>query len=81
MSIRELARTPVRDLEPYQAAVQVDDTIRLNANEAAWRNDGDTFRRALNRYPEGRPARLRELLAGYYGCHATNLLVTRGSTC
>lgn len=80
MSIRELARTPVRDLEPYQAAVQVDDTIRLNANEAAWRNDGDTFRRALNRYPEVRPARLRELLAGYYGCHATNLLVTRGSS-
>ena len=80
MSIRELARTPVRNLEPYQAAVQVADTIRLNANEAAWRNDGDTFRRALNRYPEVRPARLRELLAGYYGCDPANLLVTRGSS-
>ncbi len=80
MSIRELARSPVRDLEPYRAAVQVDDTIRLNANEAAWRNDGDTFRRALNRYPEIRPARLRQLLAGYYGCGPANLLVTRGSS-
>ena len=34
MSIRELARSPVRNLEPYQAAVQVDDTIRLNATTA-----------------------------------------------
>lgn len=80
MSTRELARSSVRALEPYRAAVQVDDTIRLNANEAAWRNDGDTFRRALNRYPEVRPARLRQLLAGYYGCDAANLLVTRGSS-
>jgi histidinol-phosphate aminotransferase len=80
MSTRELARNSVRALEPYRAAVQVDDTIRLNANEAAWRNEGDAFRRALNRYPEVRPVRLRQLLAGYYGCDAANLLVTRGSS-
>ncbi len=80
MSIRELARSPVRNLEPYRAAVQVDDTIRLNANEAAWRNDGDTFRRALNRYPEVRPSRLRQLLADRYGCDPAGLLVTRGSS-
>jgi histidinol-phosphate aminotransferase len=80
MSIRELARESVRDLRPYEAAVQVDDTIRLNANEAAWRNDGDSFRRALNRYPEVRPGRLRQLLAEHYGCAPDNLLVTRGSS-
>ncbi|MDJ0905884.1 MAG: histidinol-phosphate transaminase [Woeseiaceae bacterium] len=80
MSIRELARRPVRNLEPYRAAAQVDDTIRLNANEAAWRNNGDTFRRALNRYPEVRPSRLRQLLADHYGCDPANLLVTRGSS-
>ncbi len=80
MSIRELARRPVRNLEPYRAAAQVDDTIRLNANEAAWRNNGDTFRRALNRYPEVRPSRLRQLHADHYGCDPANLLVTRGSS-
>ena len=80
MSIRSLARERVRDLEPYKAAAQVDDTTRLNANEAAWRIPGDTFRRALNRYPEVRPARLRELLATHYGCGPAELLVTRGSS-
>lgn len=80
MSIRSLAREAVQGLKPYEAAVQVDDTIRLNANEAAWRNAGDTFQRALNRYPEVRPARLREMLAEHYGCAPANLLVTRGSS-
>ncbi len=80
MSIRGLARVPVQGLKPYEAAVQVDDTIRLNANESAWRNAGDTFQRALNRYPEVRPARLRELLAEHYGCAPGSLLVTRGSS-
>lgn len=80
MSMRSLARTPVQGLKPYEAAAQVDDTIRLNANEAAWRNGGDTFRRALNRYPEVRPARLQQLLAARYDCDASGLLVTRGSS-
>jgi histidinol-phosphate aminotransferase len=60
--------------------MQVEDTIRLNANEAGWRNDGDAFQRALNRYPEVRPARLRQLLADHYGCAPENLFVTRGSS-
>ena len=80
MSIRGLAREPLRNLQPYEAAAQVDDTIRLNANEAAWRNTGDNFRRALNRYPEVRPCRLRQLMADRYGCTPANLLVTRGSS-
>ncbi len=63
MSIRELAREGRRALKPYEAAIQVDDTIRLNANEAPWRSSADHFHRPLNRYPEIRPARLRGLLA------------------
>ena len=80
MSVAELARPEIRVLEPYEAAVQVSNTIRLNANEAPWTADSDTFRRPLNRYPEIRPARLRERLAQRYGCAENGLLVTRGSS-
>ena len=80
MTIARLAREEIRALKPYQAAVQVDDTIRLNANEAPWNSSGNRFRRPLNRYPEIRPARLRATLAEQYGCEAGNLLVTRGTS-
>lgn len=80
MSIVDLARPELRTLEPYEAAVQVDDTIRLNANEAPWTSKSDHFRRPLNRYPEIRPAFLREALAARYGCDARRLLVTRGTS-
>ena len=80
MSIARLARKGIRDLEPYQAAIQVEDTIRLNANEAPWRSSGDRFRRPLNRYPEIRPENLRALLANRYGCVPGQLLVTRGTS-
>ena len=79
MSIAALARPEVRDLKPYEAAAQVEGTIRLNANEAPW-SGSDAFRRPLNRYPEIRPARLRETLASRFGCPASKLLVTRGSS-
>lgn len=80
MTIARLARDEIQTLKPYEAAVQVDDTIRLNANEAPWTSSGDRFRRPLNRYPEIRPAQLRSALAGRYGCAVDNLQVTRGSS-
>jgi len=80
MSIARLARPEIRALEPYKAAQQVDDTIRLNANEAPWRNDAADFRRPLNRYPEIRPSALRTGLAERFGCDAARLLVTRGTS-
>jgi histidinol-phosphate aminotransferase len=80
MSIAKLARTEIQALKPYAAAVQVDDTVRLNANEAPWTSSGDHFRRPLNRYPEIRPAGLRAALAERYGCNAESLLVTRGTS-
>ncbi len=80
MSIAELARPEIRALRPYEAAVQVDDTIRLNANEAPRTGAADRFRRPLNRYPEIRPQRLRSALAARYGCRPEELLVTRGSS-
>lgn len=80
MSVLGLARDGIRGLAPYRAAVQVADTLRLNANEAPWRNTGDDFRRPLNRYPDIRPVRLQELLGRHYGVDAANLLVTRGSS-
>jgi histidinol-phosphate aminotransferase len=80
MSIVELVRPEIRALSPYEAAQQVDDTIRLNANEAPWTSSGDRFRRPLNRYPEIRPAALSASLAAYFGCDAAQLLLTRGSS-
>ncbi|MDH3266061.1 MAG: histidinol-phosphate transaminase [Gammaproteobacteria bacterium] len=80
MSIANLAREEIRALKAYEAAVQVDDTIRLNANEAPWTSSTDRFRRPLNRYPEIRPAALRAALAARYGCDSEKLLVTRGSS-
>ncbi len=80
MSIDKLARPEIQALKPYEAAVQVDDTIRLNANEAPWTSSGDHFRRPLNRYPEIRPAKLRAALAARYGCGEAYLSVTRGTS-
>lgn len=80
MTIAKLARPEIQALEPYAAAAQVDDTIRLNANEAPWSSSNDRFRRPLNRYPEIRPAKLRAALASRYGCDDSELLVTRGTS-
>ena len=80
MTIANLARPEIRALKPYAAAVQLDDTIRLNANEMPWTSDNDRFRRPLNRYPEIRPAALTSLLAEHYGCQPDNLIVTRGTS-
>lgn len=80
MTIETLARAEIRRLRPYEAAVQVSDTVRLNANEAPWTSGEGRYRRPLNRYPEIRPERLQHSLAQRYGCAADNLLVTRGSS-
>lgn len=80
MSIAERARPEILALRPYAAAVQVEDTIRLNANEAPWTSGADPHRRPLNRYPEIRPAGLRQALAERFGVPARRLLVTRGSS-
>lgn len=80
MSVVDLARPEIRRLEPYQAAIQVTDTVRLNANEAPWSSGADPFRRPLNRYPEIRPAGLRDSLAARFGARPEQLLVTRGTS-
>lgn len=80
MTIAELARPELRALRPYEAAQQVDDTIRLNANEAPWSSSADRFRRPLNRYPEIRPGRLAQALGAYFACTPERLLVTRGTS-
>jgi histidinol-phosphate aminotransferase len=80
VTIAELARPELRALLPYEAAQQVDDTIRLNANEAPWSSSTDRFRRPLNRYPEIRPARLARALGDYFACDPARLLVTRGTS-
>lgn len=80
MSIVNLIRPEIRALRPYHAAEQVNDTIRLNANESPWAALDDHFRRPLNRYPEVRPSKLRAVLADRYGCDVGNLIVTRGTS-
>ena len=80
MSIAFLARPEIQALHSYDAAEQVDDTVRLNANESPTNSSVGNFRRPLNRYPEVRPQRLQKVLSSRFGCAADQLLVTRGSS-
>jgi histidinol-phosphate aminotransferase len=80
MSIVALVRTEIQALRSYDAAEQVDDTIRLNANESPTTSSAFSFRRPLNRYPEVRPQRLQNALARRFGCADDEILVTRGSS-
>ena len=80
MSIVHRARPEIRALHAYDAAAQVDDTVRLNANESPHSTASDRFRRPLNRYPEVRPQRLQAAMAARFGCGYEQLLVTRGSS-
>ena len=80
MSVVNLARPEIQALQPYEAAEQVDDTIRLNANESPRTTGTGNFRRPLNRYPEVRPLGLQNALARRFGCQPEELLVTRGSS-
>lgn len=80
MSIVKLARPEIQALSAYKAAAQVDDTVRLNANESPQDSTIGNFRRPLNRYPEVRPQWLQEALAARFGCATDQLLVTRGSS-
>jgi len=80
MSIAKLARPEIQRLHAYEAAEQVDNTIRLNANESPLVNPNNRFRRPLNRYPEVRPQKLQTSLARRFGCARAELLVTRGSS-
>jgi histidinol-phosphate aminotransferase len=80
MSIANLARPEIQSLHAYEAAEQVDNTIRLNANESPLINPNNRFRRPLNRYPEVRPQKLQTSLARRFGCAREALLVTRGSS-
>lgn len=80
MSIVKLARAEIQALSAYHAAAQVDDTVRLNANESPVDSAVGNFRRPLNRYPEVRPQWLQDALAARFGCKGDQLLVTRGSS-
>ena len=80
MTILKLARKEIQSLESYKAAIQVENTIRLNANESPLSSTLEDFRRPLNRYPEVRPQKLQALMANRFSCTPNQLLVTRGSS-
>jgi len=80
VSIVHLARPEIQSLHAYEAAAQVDDTVRLNANESPHDSGVGGYRRPLNRYPEVRPQQLQQALAERFGCAPQQLLVTRGSS-
>lgn len=79
MSIENLARREILELQPYETAKQVAGLVRLNANEAPWPIDGST-RDGLNRYPQIRPLELHARLAAHYGVSQDMILATRGSS-
>ena len=74
-----LLRPDLRGFVAYESAKPERGVVRLHANEASWRADWDETRDGLNRYPEPRPPRLIERLAGLYGVGPAQVLATRGS--
>ncbi len=76
MTTAPAARTDIIDLRSYIAGEQIENTIRLNANEAPVSRDLP----ALNRYPEVHPETLRRRMSEIFGVAKKNLLVTRGSS-
>jgi histidinol-phosphate aminotransferase len=79
LTVENLIRPEIRDLQPYETAKQVRGLVRLNANEAPWRADGGA-EDGLNRYPEIRPLELHARLAAHYEVSADMVLATRGSS-
>jgi histidinol-phosphate aminotransferase len=77
--VAHLLRPELRDFSAYHAASPERGVIRLHANESSWRADWDDTDDGLNRYPDPRPARLVNALAGLYGVAPGAVLVTRGS--
>jgi len=74
------AREDILALRSYVAGEQIEDTIRLNANEAPQSHWIDGGQAALNRYPEVHPQTLRDRMASLFDMPAANILVTRGSS-
>ena len=79
MTVENLIRPEIRDLQPYETAKQDRGLVRLNANEAPWPGDGSA-EEGLNRYPEIRPVELHARLAAHYRVSADMVLATRGSS-
>lgn len=80
MSVLDLARPEIRELQPYSSARMeaAGGQIMLNANESAWQPAGDTGL-GCNRYPDPQPAVLLQALAQLYGVKSEQLFVGRGS--
>jgi histidinol-phosphate aminotransferase len=80
MSVLDLARPEIRNLQPYSSARMEASggQIWLNANESAWQPEGDAGV-GCNRYPEPQPAGLIDALATLYHVQRDQLLVARGS--
>ena len=80
MSVLDLARPEIRNLQPYSSARMEagGGQIMLNANESAWAPSGDGGL-GCNRYPEPQPEALLQLLAALYGVRREQLFVGRGS--
>ena len=80
MSVLDLVRADLRDFGGYRSARsdRMEGSVWLNANESPWPNAADAASQ-LRRYPDPQPQRLREALAGLYGCEPRQLLAGRGS--
>jgi histidinol-phosphate aminotransferase len=80
MSVLDLARAEIRDLQSYSSARMEASggQVLLNANESPWAPHGDGGL-GCNRYPEPQPDALIDALAGLYGVRRDQLLIGRGS--
>ena len=80
MSIRDLARSEIRDLVPYDVPEVRADCLSLNANEAPLSPYQSFAADNINRYPELRPRSLRRAFSALYEIPVERICPVRGSS-
>ena len=80
MTILELARPEIRDLQPYDSPAPPAGYARLNANELAQSPYTGPALDHQNRYPQMRPSSLRDALADHLGVEDSLVAPVRGSS-
>lgn len=77
MSVADLVRPEIFNVQPYATELLRGDPMLLDANEAPRDDAGDS--KGINRYPRREIAELQEQFARHYGMNTAELLLTRGS--
>ena len=79
-AIETLVRPEVLNLKPYVPAKNIQDSVRLNANESPYCVTDQAKKDGLNLYPDAVPIKIRKRISQYLDMDEENCVITRGST-